>query len=195
MEYTRLDNMIDVIFATATDVESAIAEANTDTETQDEPVAKEDSLKSAWQFTDFALLDSKRAKIVDAVANRIGAKLIKKSRALFWDAAHERRVACSVSKRYTKRSSYPYWYAYHPEWDEFLKGGFDSYFVLGCMDLDVAFVIPLKTISAYLSKLNTTTTDKKTYWHIHLVEAERDATRSSFHIQVSSYRSTNFDFP
>ena len=45
-------------------------------------------------------------------------------------------------------------------------------FVLGCMDLDVAFAIPLKAIVANLpAALNTTTTSKKTYWHVHVVEA------------------------
>jgi hypothetical protein len=171
MEYTRLDNMIDVMFATATDVEAVIAEANADADRAEESATKiETKVKSGWEFTDFAVLDSKRSEIIDAVSKNIGTKLIKKSRALFWDAAHEKRVACSISKRYTR--AYPYWYAFHPEWNEFLQGGTDSYFVLGCMDLDVAFAIPLKTIAANLDALNTTTTSKKTYWHIHLAETD-----------------------
>jgi hypothetical protein len=76
------------------------------------------------------------------------------------------------SKRYTKRSSYPYWYAFHPEWKEFLQDGSDAYFVLGCMDSDIAFAIPLETIVENLDALNTTTTGKKTYWHVHLVERD-----------------------
>src|SRR5690606_26065017 len=125
---------------------------------------------SGWQFTDFAVLDSKRQGIVQALANRKGVKFIKKSRALFWDATHETRAACSLSKRYEQRSSYPYWYAYHPQWNDFLSQGNDSYFVLGCMDLSVAYAIPLKVLSSQLSALNTTTTARSTYWHIHLVE-------------------------
>lgn len=130
--------------------------------------------RSGWEFTNAAILDQKRSEIIDALGKKIGNKLIKKSRALFWDAAHETRVACSISKRYTK-GSYPYWYAYHPEWNEFLKDGKDGYFVLGCMDLDVAFAIPFKVISANLDALNTTTTSEKTYWHIHLVEDENSS--------------------
>ncbi len=171
MEYTRLDNMIDVMFATATDVEAVIAEAHADSDLDEESATKtEGKPKRGWEFTDFAVLDKKRAEIIDAVAKKIGTKLIKKSRALFWDAAHEKRVACSISKRYAR--AYPYWYAFHPEWNEFLQDGTDSYFVLGCMDLDVAFAIPLKIIAANLDGLNTTTTSKKTYWHIHLAETD-----------------------
>ena len=170
MEYTRLDNLIEVMFATATDVEAVIAEANASPDQNVVPVSKDEEGASGWEFTDFAILDSKRGEIVDAVANKIGVKLIKKSRALFWDAPHEMRIACSISKLYPK--SVRYWYAYHPEWNEFLQEGRTSYFVLGCMDLDIAFVIPLNVIAANLDGLNTTTTSKKTYWHIHVVEAE-----------------------
>jgi hypothetical protein len=170
MEYRRLDNMIDVMFTTATDVETVIAQAVAEPNKDEEgsPAVEE---KSGWDFTDSAILDAKRAEIIDAVSRKIGAKLIKKSRALFWDAAHEKRVACSISKRYTK-GSYPYWYAFHPEWLDFLRESPESYFVLGCMDLETAFSIPLKVISENLDGLNTTTTSKKTYWHVHLIEGE-----------------------
>src|SRR6476660_3072884 len=130
MEYTRLDAMVDVMFTAATDVEAAIVED----EDEDE-VGEDDKPKGVWQFTDSGLLDRKRGEIISALARSIGANLIKKSRALFWDSDHEKRVACTISKRYTKRSSYPYWYAYHPQWDEFLRDGNLSFLVLGCMDL------------------------------------------------------------
>ncbi len=171
MEFTRLDGLVDVMFTTITDVDSAIAEAVEDKIDANDGKALDESTVApgGWEFTDTALLDQKRAEIIDALGKKIGAKLIKKSRALFWDAMHEKRVACSISKWYTK-GSYPYWYAYHPEWHEFLKEGKDCYFVLGCMDLEVAFAIPFKTMAENLDALNTTTTSKKTYWHIHIVE-------------------------
>ena len=46
----------------------------------------------------------------------------------------------------------------------------EAYFVLGCMDLPFAFAIPWKEINSILDQLNTTTTDRGVYWHIHLVE-------------------------
>jgi hypothetical protein len=172
MEFTRLDSLVDVVFTTAKDVEAAVidpaVEKNEDAAVIAQKTAAEEP--SGWEFTDPVLLDKKRNDIIDAMAHQSGTKLIKKSRALFWDASHETRIACSISKRYPKL--YRYWYAFHPEWNEFLQAGRDSYFVLGCMDLDVAFAIPLKVITAHLSALNTTTTGKKTYWHIHIVETE-----------------------
>jgi len=171
MEFTRLDGLVDVMFTTATDVESTIDEpADVVAVEISVPVSRKETAdgSSGWEFTEPALLDQKRNEIVEALARESRAKLVKKSRALFWDASHEVRVACSISKRYPK--SYLYWYAYHPEWNEFLQEGRDAYLVLGCMDLDFAFAIPLKVIATNLAALNTTTTSKKTYWHIHIVE-------------------------
>ena len=171
MEFTRLDGLVDVMFATVTDVEAAIIETAVDKIENTSTNATKDTVvtPSGWEFTDAAALDAKRAKAIDALAKAIGTKFIKKSRALYWDATHDNQIACSISKRYT-RGAYPYWYAYHPQWDEFLGDGNKSFFVLGCMDLPHAYAIPLDVLRKTLSALNTTTTERSTYWHIHLVE-------------------------
>jgi hypothetical protein len=170
MEFTRLDALVDVMFTTVTDVETAVVEPEPDKIDASSSIVPKGMIvgPSGWEFTDAVLLDKKRSEIIEAMAHKIGTKCIRKSRALFWDAKHDKRIACSISKRYPK--SYLYWFAYHPEWDEFLEAGNESYLVLGCMDLDVAFALPHKILKANLSQLNTTTTSKKTYWHIHIVE-------------------------
>jgi hypothetical protein len=172
MEFTRLDSLVDVMFTTATDVEAGIVE--TASETIDEIAKKnlQPAGVSGWEFTDTAVLDSKRSEIIDAVSRKIGSKLIKKSRALYWDSAHENRIACSISKRYTK-GAYSYWYAYHPKWDDFLGEAKMGFFVLGCMDLPYAFAIPIHIVREHLKTLNTTTTEKSTYWHVHLADSTR----------------------
>lgn len=175
VEYTRLDRMVDVMFTTATDVEaSAIAEVDTTTEPQ-ESDAEPAVAKGSWEFTNSGLLQAKRDGIIAALGRSESAPLIRKSRALYWSADHKVRVACSISKRYLKRSAYPYWYAYHPLWDEFLAEADRALFVLGCMDLDTAFAIPRAELTPRLHALNATTKDDGThYWHIHVVERETD---------------------
>lgn len=180
MEYTRLDQMIDVLFTTATDVEASvdlpsekIQEANLKTDTISD--SKNGEEKSSWEFTNSEDLQNKRDNIIEAVGRRLNCPLIKKSRALYWDATHKARVCCSISKKYTKRNSYPYWYAYHPHWDEFLQEASNGYLVLGCMDQNFAFGIPWHVIHSELPYLNTTTTEKTTYWHIHIVPKENES--------------------
>jgi hypothetical protein len=161
--------MIDVMFTTAKDVESATeSEIDADDEAVDEASTK---TKGVWQFTDAALLQSKRDEIIAALGNREEAHLIKKSRALYWNPTKNVRAACTVSKRYM-RKAVPYWYAYHPPWDEFLGEGAQSFVILGCMDRKEAFALPLVTIRSCLDGLNTSERDDgEQYWHLHLSES------------------------
>lgn len=170
-EYTRLDAMIDVIFTTATDVEQSNQVVEPEPSAAEQNGAPETSkTKGVWEFTDSKLLEVKRNSLVAALCTLTKSSLIRKSVSLHWSADHSIRVACTISKRYT-RGAYHYWYAYHPSWDDFLSEGEQGYFVLGCMDIDDAFAIPFQTIHQSRSALNTTTTnDGKSYWHIHLTE-------------------------
>ena len=163
VEYTRLDLLIDVMFTAAKDVENSV-----DAEQQPSEDAVEGDAE--WVFTDPTLLAAKRDKIVAALGKELGQPLIKKSRALFWSADHSLRAVCTVSKRYTKKGATPYWYAYHPQWDEFLAEAAEGRFVLGCMDLHVAFAIPAAVLRPRLEELSTTTRgDGTAYWHVKII--------------------------
>jgi hypothetical protein len=166
-EYTRLDGMIDVMFTTAKDVESATeAEAG-----KDEPPTDADAPKARgnYQFTDSAVLQAKRDSIIAAVGRRDGVGLIKKSRALYWNPSHDVRAVVAVSKRYDRQT--PYWYGYHVRWDEFLAEGKQSHFILGCMDRDVAYALPLDFMRSLVVDLDMTDRgNNDRYWHVHLTE-------------------------
>ena len=171
MEYTRLDRVIDVVFTTAKDVEAAtVSESVEQAEEYDaRPVLEK--AKSSYEFTDARLLQQKRENIVARFGAEHNTVFVRTSRALYWDSAHQIRLGCTISKRYTK-GSYPYWFAYHPQWDDFLKQGLQSFVILGCMDLPFAFALPWKVLAENVDALNTTTTkDGNTYWHIHVIEA------------------------
>lgn len=166
-EYTRLDRLIDVMFTTAKDVENAVEselphDGNPDEETGD---------KGTWEFTETALIDEMRSKILGAIERINEAKLIKKSRALYWTNDRALGIACTISKRYIEKN-FLYWYAYHPGWQDFLAKNENGYFALGGMDLNIAFAIPRDVIENKLPELNTTTKNGKTYWHIQIQEAD-----------------------
>lgn len=186
MEYTRLDSLIDVMFTAAKDVETSI-------DSEKQPGAEDDNEGSSWEFTDPTLMQEKREQIINAFSRNHGVKLIRRSRALYWNSEHSFRTVCTVSKRYTKNANIPYWYAYHPQWDEFLSESKDSFFVLGCMDLPVAFAIPLNILRQHLSELNTTTrADGTSYWHIKILEQQAGVytlqmPKSGNHIRLSPF--------
>lgn len=163
-EYTRLDALIDVMFTTAKDVEEK-EQAGADT-----GEASEDE-SGGWVFTDPVLIQSKRNAIIASIGEYIGHNLIKKSRATYWDSNQQRRVVCTVSKRYNKGGDVAYWYAYHPSWDAFLGAGQMGYFVLGAMDQGCAFAIPVELMRKHLDELNVTKkADGTHYWHVKILE-------------------------
>lgn len=165
-EYTRVDRIVDVVFETASDVEQANESASI------EVVEAGDSTeRSGYDFTSPDQLNAMRERIVAALSRQFGSSLVRRRQALYETADTKRRASISISKRYS-RDYQPYWYAFHPAWAEFLEGGVEAVHVLGCMDLDRAFVIPLGTLKEFLPKLNQTARDGKIYWHVVITTTE-----------------------
>lgn len=194
VEYTRLDRLVDVMFTAATDVEASEHGDDIDL-VSEKPLEHHHSEKipGIWQFTEASLLQDTREQIIGAMSLKLKANLIRKSRALYWSANHESRIACTISKRYTKRHSYPYWYAYHPQWDEFLGEAKFGYLVLGCVDAPFAFAIPWRTIHNLTDKLNVTQADHGSYWHIHVVEVASEKyelllPKQSTNLRIDQYK-------
>lgn len=165
VEYTRLDALVDVLFTTAKDAEDATSDA---VEPDDSRTA---ASGSTWEFTAPSALAVKRAEIIVAVGSHLGQPLIKRTRATYWDSNKTHRAVCTLSKRYTRDNTIPYWYAYHPAWDTFLGDAEEGVFVLGAMDLNRCFVLPHLVFQARLSELNTTeNADGSHYWHVKILE-------------------------
>jgi len=68
-----------------------------------------------------------------------------------------------------KGKNFRYWYAYHPNWREFLTEGKDGFLVLGCVGLNKTYAIPSSVLETNLENLNITENDNgRVYWHIHI---------------------------
>lgn len=161
VEFTRLDGLIDIVFATAQEaVETAI---DTTIDQDPEPPLSSHGPKQADP------IDIKRQELLDLYAAKRNVTLMRRSRALYWTASGDERVACAVSKRYAENSA-PYWYAYHPAWDKHIAEGSGVY-LLGCTDLQIAFAVPSAVMKARISELNTSTRPNGTqYWHVKIIE-------------------------
>ncbi|MEY9589777.1 hypothetical protein ABIA06_002068 [Bradyrhizobium yuanmingense] len=171
MEYTRLDQLIDVMFTTTADITSAVqAELQDDDDTTgrelEERLANNEA-ESGWKFTPRILMQKKRDEIFAALSAREQTNLIAKSLASYWNSDHTIRAVCTISKRYSNRT-HPYWYAYHPRWQQFLNEGERSFVIFGCVDKQIAYVVPAKVMHECLDSLRTTE-DK--YWHVDLLDS------------------------
>jgi hypothetical protein len=95
--------------------------------------------------------------------------LVKKSRALYWSANKEIRAAVTISKQYADAKGRIYfWFAYHPDWDEFLGDAVSGLYVLGCVGRDEAYVLPYEWIHSRMKNLKSTLGTGKSHWHIFL---------------------------
>ena len=174
-EYTRVDRIIELAFTAVTEVGEGLEKEEV---TLADEITADDEIstgpKPLQQRTPKEVVETVRGKIIAALGSREGAPLIKKSRALYWspDNNKEIRVACTISKHYER--SEDYWYAYHPDWDEFLKEAGKGYYALGCVDLNKAFVVPREWIHAKLSELYISKGKGSPYWHIVLARNGED---------------------
>jgi hypothetical protein len=171
LEYTRLDELVDVMFTTTQDVETAVS-AETGEPLESESQGQSESSESSWEFTPSEVIQEIRERIVAALGHQLECSFVKKSRALYWDPNRLQRLVCTVSKRYMNQGPLKYWYAYHTQWHDFLREGEHGLFVLGCTDLNVAFALPKAIVGEHLGELHTT--DKKSgagsYYHIKIVD-------------------------
>ncbi|MEZ5831191.1 MAG: hypothetical protein R3D05_08415 [Dongiaceae bacterium] len=162
-EYTRLDNIIDVMFATARDasastIENELPSAGANAEDEEDVSYKQ-------EHTPKAILDEVRKNSIAALAQREGVSLIAHKRAQFWSGDKTVRAVCPVSKRY---QSGGYWYAFHPHQRAFISEAVNGYLLLGCLDNDFTYALPSKVIEEVIPHLNTTENENRKYWHIHL---------------------------
>lgn len=165
VDYTRLDGIVDIMFTAATDVAEGEGGTPAPEETNG-PVENADADAPGGREA----IEKKRSELVTLMSSTLGAQLVKKSRATFWDASHQKRTLLCVSKPYHV-STQRYWYAYHPTWDTFLAGATDSFVAFGATDQVAAFVLPHKVFQSTLPYLNQTTTPKgKSYWHVKILE-------------------------
>lgn len=171
-EYTRIDRIVDVMFETAVDVEQA-----TEEQVGSAPPAipgPEEELEQSTR-TATSEIDAMRDRIAAALQVKFGTALVRRRRALFESGDGKLRACVSISKRYD-REYQPYWYAYHPNWHEFLTAAETGLIELGCMDRDEAFAIPLPTFMELRSKLNQTVrSDGTAYWHVVITTLEGGA--------------------
>jgi hypothetical protein len=125
------------------------------------PRSTEDAPKAV---RDNKLIAAKRKAIMDAINKQHDFVLGNKSGALFETYEGKVRAICAISKRHEPPRS-PYWYQYSPQWRDFLADAAASFFVLGCMDSEIAYAIPSAVMEKILDSLYLT---PQRHWHVVL---------------------------
>jgi len=154
MEFTRLDEIIEIVFWAAEDAKEEIEQ-----EVEIEKTAKGPNDK---KITPVAFHQA----CIDKIQNKLGYTLIKRSRASFSTSNEKVAVVCAVSRIYTRGGTEGYWFAFHPHQKEFLEKAEQGYMAFGCGSPENLFLINIKEFSKWVDAMNTTKKEDRFYWHV-----------------------------
>jgi hypothetical protein len=163
-EFTRLDEIVDILFSTAEDIKQ---------EDVPEEVEEDEAPERKPKFTPVAFHDA----CVVRIEKHLGKVLLKRSRATFSSPDGSLGLICAVSKEHI-RGQASYWFAFHPHQREFLESVEDAYIVFGCGSEDQILLIPFSDFASWLDGMNITQRDDQSYWHVSIFQ---DGERFSLH--------------
>jgi hypothetical protein len=164
-EFTRLDEIVDLLFSTAEDIKQEQAVA-IDHETEQDPDQRP-------KFTPVAFHDA----CVRRLEKVLGVTLIKRSRAAFAAADQSLRITCAVSREHVRSGASSYWFAFHPHQQEYLSVVQQSYVAFGCGSEARLVLIPFAEFSKWLDGMNETKNEDRSYRHVSIF-------RSGEHVQL-----------
>jgi hypothetical protein len=164
-EYTKLDRIIEIVFAVTEDATSLLIEQEA---VESDPTPPNPTTISTHLQTSPQIISEIRDLIINTLIQKF-LPLVKKSRALYWTADQTLRVAVTISKQYADGD---YWYAYHSAWDVFLSEAITGLYVLGCVGREEAYAIPYEWIHSRIPYLHFTERDGERHWHILLYSTQ-----------------------
>ena len=158
-EFTRLDDIVDILFSTAEDLK------------QEEDAAEPDDFDDTTAHPEkkFTPVAFNRA-CVERIEKHLARSFIKHSRATFSTAENDIRLVCAVSREHVRSGQPSFWFAFHPHQQKFLAGSLAAFLAFGCGSPDKIFLIPFADFRAWLDGLNVTDTGERSYWHVHIVQ-------------------------
>ena len=178
-EFTRLDEIVDILFSTAEDIKQE--------EEMPEEVEDSGAVERKPKFTPVAFHDACVARI----QKRFARTLLKRSRASFSSADGTLALICAVSKEHDKRGQLSYWFAFHPHQKEFLESAQDAYVAFGCGSEEHILLLPSADFLTWLDSMNVTQREERYYWHVSIFREDEKFTlrrkREHPRIDLTSY--------
>lgn len=154
-EFTRLDEIADILFSATEDIKQESSE-----EAADE--SEEESKAKSPRFTPVAFHDACMARF----EKYLGETFVKRTRASYYSPNKKTLVTCAVSKEHNPDNHPNYWFAFHPHQQAYLEGGSTSFIVFGCGTSKRVLAIPFLEFQSLLDGLWMTENEDRSYWHV-----------------------------
>jgi hypothetical protein len=177
-EYTKVDEIIDLVFSTAEELsidtaEQAFIQQGIDDVLPAQTVAAStNGVEPAPTVPDQPNRASFQAECIARVSEKLGAALVKQSRTTYRTPDDDLAVSCAVSKEYRRSGRSYYWFAFHPEQQAKLERAAKAYAVFGCGSEQTTFLFPYSEWVSWLPGLNETANEDRHYWHVQITQME-----------------------
>lgn len=158
-EYTRIDQLVELIFVTSKDLQIEIPSE----EEIEEPITEK---KARLSPDERAAPVSFNEDCFLKVKNKLGINLLKQTRISYSNQEKSTGLTCAVSKPYEQGQFTKFWFAFHPYQQEFLSEFKDSYVAFGCGSVIDTLLIPFKEFEPFLDNCGKTENKERMYWHI-----------------------------
>jgi len=152
-EFTKLDQIVEILFSTAEDIKDVELEEDENIETIQKPKFRPVSFNEAC---------------ADRIEKHLNIRLNKQSKAFYSTTDGKVAVNCAVSKQHIQAGALQYWYAFHPYQKDRLEKYDTPYVAFGCGSEKKVVLIPFQIFTSWLNAFNTTQKDDKFYWHIKI---------------------------
>jgi hypothetical protein len=163
VEYTRLDGIVELLFATKQDL---------DTPEVNPPSSPEHkALEPAKVAT--GELETAREAVICRIEAKLGAAFVRRGKALRASSDGRTRLVCLASQKYEgPGGSANYWYVFTLAQREFIRDAEAGYLALVCGVAGKAFLVPREEFFRWLPDLLTTppvpaSPDEIRHWHVY----------------------------
>jgi hypothetical protein len=185
-EFTRLDKIVDLVFATAEDVQQDELAPTAESQVTGATVASEPSPRAAAaRFHDL---------ILPALEKRLGTPLVRRSRVLWSSPDQEVLVSCQVSKAYEGSGGFPlFWFGLKRTTEEPLAAHKNAFCAFGLGSPEKVVFLPFSFLKPFLSTCFTSPEPggQILHWHVRFrIDGPRTellANRDSEAVDVSKY--------
>jgi hypothetical protein len=174
-EFTRLDDIAEILFSTAEEIKTTAAlEPNDSGSDGDSPPDKKTKPLS------FQL------DCIDKIQKYLKLSFLKRTRTQYSTADNSVFVSCAVSKEYNTKNKIGYWFAFHPYHREKLKEANAGYVAFGCGSSNNLLLIPFEDFDLWVDGMGTTKNEERMYWHvvIDIIESKFILKRSKGQKQI-----------
>jgi hypothetical protein len=164
-EYTRVDDLIELIFRASKDIQPEEGGEEIEPETSD---VKQKTRKSKERVTPVSFHE----QCVNRIETTLGEDLIKQSRSAYSSKSKGTGIICAISKQYKQGQYQKFWFAFHPHQQEFLEDFRNAYVSFGCGSPKNTLLIPYSKFKEFIKNFNQTFLDDRHYWHVVIYEKD-----------------------